>query len=76
MNDKLKHFFVGFGISAIIVLVANSLVLAGMAVLVVAVGKEVWDYYHPEKHQAEWLDIAATMAGWLPVAFLFLTLGR
>ena len=73
MNDKLKHFFVGLVIAALVMLFTNSLALAGVAVAVAAVGKEVWDFYHPEKHNAEWLDILATLAGWVPVALLAVT---
>jgi len=70
MNDKLKHFLVGLGIAALVTLATGSLALAGAAVLLAAAGKEVWDAYHPEKHRAEWLDIVATLTGWVPVALL------
>ena len=75
MNDKIKHFLVGLGIAALVTLPTGSLALAGVAVLLAAAGKEVWDAFHPETNQMEWLDIAATLAGWVPVALISLAVG-
>ena len=76
--DKQKHFAVGFGIAATVMVIAlvvaphvnRPLGLAFAAVLIAAAGKEVWDKFHPENHQAEWWDIVATLAGWVPVALI------
>lgn len=70
MNDKLKHFLAGLAIAAIVTLLTGSLGFAGAAVLLAAAGKEMWDAFHPEHHQMDWWDIAATLAGWVPVALL------
>jgi len=53
-KDKLLHFAAGI-----------ILCLIGGIWLAVAGGiaKEVYDYFHPEKHKAELLDFVATLAG-------------
>jgi len=72
-SDKVKHIYAG-------VIIYGGCVLFGKAidsdslnyktclipVVGAAVGKEVYDYYHPESHSAEFMDIAATMA--IPLA--------
>ena len=68
MNDKLKHFIAGLVITAVVTALTGSLGLAGVAVLFAAAGKEAYDAYHPDSHQADWWDIVATLAGWMPVA--------
>ena len=68
MNDKLKHFIAGLVITAVVTALTGSLGLASVVVLFAAAGKEVYDAYHPDRHQADWWDIVATLAGWMPVA--------
>ena len=67
MNDKLKHFIAGLVIAAGVTLLTGSIGLAGAAVLFAAAGKEVYDAFHPDRHQADWWDIVATLAGWVAV---------
>jgi hypothetical protein len=70
VNDKLKHFLAGYIIAAVATFLTDSLGLAGVAVLLAAAGKEVYDAFHPDKHQADWWDIVATLAGWALVAVI------
>lgn len=70
MTDKLKHFLAGLAVAALVTLLTGSLGLAGAAVLLAAAGKEVYDAFHPERHQMDWRDIVATLAGWVPVALI------
>lgn len=70
MNDKLQHFIAGFVIAAAVALATGNLGLAAVAVMLAACGKEVYDSFHPKRHTADWWDIAATLAGWVPVALL------
>ena len=65
--DKQKHFAVGFALAAVVTLLTGSLGFAVVAVMLVACAKEVWDAHHPP-HTPDWMDIAATLAGWVPVA--------
>lgn len=59
--DKLIHFLGGFLVAGIFALLGYP--LPGLAVgAAVAIGKEIYDYYHPP-HQCEALDAVATFAG-------------
>lgn len=74
MNDKLKHFLAGFAIAALVTVIAapyadRPLGLAAAAVMLAAAGKEVWDAMG--HGTPDWLDIVATLAGWVPVALAF-----
>ena len=74
--DKIKHFAVGLAISVIVFTFAwwqgfsilAALSFAAVAVLIAACAKEIYDSRHPDKHTADWWDIWATLAGWLPLA--------
>ena len=68
MNDKLKHFLVGLAIS--LMCWPLGLGVALIVTLAVGVGKEVYDWHYPEQYTADWVDAAATLAGWLPVAVI------
>ena len=39
------------------------LLVAFLLTAVVGAAKEVYDYFHPEAHTAEWMDLFATVAG-------------
>ena len=67
-NDKILHFSVGAAIAALVVIVAGSLPLAGAAVLLAGIGREVYDAYHPATNTVDIWDVVATCAGWIPVA--------
>ena len=64
--DKIVHM--GFGAIA-----ALCPTYPMIAILVVAFGKEVYDYYHPDKHTCDGVDAMATIVGGLVVLHL---LGR
>ena len=66
--DKILHFSVGAAIAALVVIVAGSLPLAGAAVLLAGIGREVYDAYHPATNTVDIWDVVATCAGWIPVA--------
>ena len=55
--DKIAHFVVG-------AIVALCPIYPMLAVLVVAFGKEIYDYYHPN-HTCDGLDAIATIVGGL-----------
>lgn len=63
-EDKLLHFTCGaviFGIS--FVSLNGSCVLSLFISLILAAGKEVYDYKHPENHTCDIFDFIATMSG-------------
>ena len=68
--DKLQHFAAGAAIATLVVIVTGSLALAGLAVLLVGAGREVYDAYHPDTNTADIWDVVATCAGWIPVALV------
>lgn len=39
------------------------LLLAGPVVFLIGLGKEVYDYFHPDKHTADWKDLVADCIG-------------
>ena len=57
-SDKLQHFILG-------ALVALSPVYPMFLVLIVAFGKELYDYFHPDKHACDAMDAIATIVGGL-----------
>ena len=56
--DKAQHFFVG-------AIVALCPIYPMVAVLIVAWGKELYDYFHKDKHTCDALDAIATIVGGL-----------
>jgi hypothetical protein len=68
--DKLLHLLVGFIITLIVSLLGYPLV--GLVVtVVVATGKEVYDYYHKESHTSDGLDLISTIVGGLLAVELY-----
>jgi hypothetical protein len=67
-RDKVLHFAVGAAISTLAVIFTGSLTLAGVAVLLAGIGREVYDAYHPATNTVDLWDVVATCAGWIPVA--------
>lgn len=74
--DKLQHFGAGLVIAALVVIVTGSLILAGAAVLLAGVAREVYDAFHPDTNTVDIWDVVATCAGWLPVALTFQIIQR
>lgn len=72
--DKLQHFAAGAVIAAVVVTVTGSLAWAGAAVLLAGAGRELYDACHPDTNTADIWDLAATCAGWLPVALMVLVI--
>lgn len=68
--DKLQHFAVGAAVTTLVVSLTGSLALAGAAVLLAGVGREVYDACHPDTNTADIWDVVATCAGWIPVALV------
>ena len=62
MNDKLKHLIAGFVVAVPFTLVfgIGSGILASV---VIGIGKEIYDYFHPESHTADPVDAVATILG-------------
>lgn len=75
-NDKLLHFAAGLVMAALVVIVTDSLILAGVAVLVAGVAREVYDAFHPDTNTVDLWDVVATCAGWLPVALAVQIISR
>jgi len=68
-KDKLGHALAGliiFNFALLFVNVVTSLIL----VAIVASGKEVYDYFHKNKHTPDFLDFIATIV--LPCSFALL----
>lgn len=63
--DKIKHFGVGLVIAIIGLLLGYSYITVLTLFTIPAIGKEVYDYFHPEKHTCEFLDALATFLGGL-----------
>ncbi len=68
--DKLQHFAVGAAVTTLVASLTGSLALAGAAVLLAGVGREVYDACHPDTNTADIWDVVATCAGWIPVALV------
>lgn len=60
--DKALHMLGGVVTFAIFNLLFGSAV-AACAVVANAIGKEVYDHFHPLIHTCDWKDAAATMIG-------------
>jgi len=61
-QDKLYHF-IGGAITTLVVGALSFIWLGLLAGIFVAVGKEVYDYFHPEGHTVDGMDFIATMVG-------------
>ncbi len=71
--DKIDHAAVGAAIGAASYAALATLwpeqrpevrfVEALVPVLLVAVAKEIYDHQHPEDHESDWRDAAATLGG-------------
>ena len=60
-TDKLLHFIVGVLIYAVGHFVGHAI---GMALVVLAaVGKEIYDFYHRDVHTPDVMDALATICG-------------
>lgn len=64
--DKRAHFLGGWAIAATSYTLTGSLLDAFAFVFMAGVAKELYDYVF--KGTPEWQDIAATCAGWVPLA--------
>ncbi|WP_211452633.1 hypothetical protein [Collimonas antrihumi] len=65
--DKLLHFLVGGVIAGVVYALFLNQWLALIATVVAGVTKEIYDYFHPDQHTVEWLDVVATVVGAAPV---------
>ena len=63
-------FAAGAAIATVVVLVTDSLALAGAAVLLAGIGKELYDACYPDTNTVDVWDVVATCAGWIPVALV------
>lgn len=68
--DKALHFGVGIALAAVAGLLG--LVWSIPAVAAVAVGKEVYDLNHRDKHTPDWMDAITTVVG--AIAYVVLRL--
>ena len=62
-QDKLLHFVVGAVIFSVVYVVFPSLLIAGGAVVLAAIGKEVHDYLHRDRRTPDMMDAVATVIG-------------
>lgn len=66
-EDKILHYLSGYflGLFALVVayLVDVPYYLALSPVVVAAIGKEVYDHFHPESHMVEAADCVSTILG-------------
>ena len=65
--DKLLHFLVGGVIAGVIYALFLNHWLALLATVVAGLAKEIYDYFHPDQHTVELLDVVATVVGAVPV---------
>lgn len=68
-RDKQIHAAAGFAIALLTAWMGRWLSVA--LVLVAAVGKEAYDYLHPDKHTCDIWDAVATVTGAVPVWILW-----
>lgn len=61
-TDKLEHFGVGAAIAIVGTLVSSPW-YALAAVVVAAIGKETYDYFHPDTHDCDIWDAISTTVG-------------
>ena len=65
-KDKLLHAGVSFCIELVLAAVLPSWLpwtRAALNVVLIGGGKEIYDKTHPDKHTADWLDLAADAVG-------------
>ena len=62
-KDKQLHIVASAILTIAIYLLTKSLIIAGAGALLVGIGKEVYDYYHPKKHTADTKDVLADVIG-------------
>ena len=62
-KDKQLHILGSATLTVTIYLATKSLVYATVGTLLVGIGKEVYDYYHPKKHTADIKDVVADVIG-------------
>ena len=65
-RDKLLHAGVSFLIELVLTAVLPSWLpwmRAALNVILIGGGKEIYDKQHPDKHTADWLDLAADAVG-------------
>lgn len=62
-QDKLLHFVVGAVIFSAVYVLFPNLLIAGGAVILAAIGKEVYDYIHRDRHTPDMMDAVATVIG-------------
>ena len=68
-NDKIQHMVVGASIYGVCIITGKiidsdylSEVNCLLPVFIAGAGKEIYDYKHPKKHSAEFLDVVATVS--------------
>lgn len=66
-EDKLAHSLGGWAIAATVMLMGHPLWHAAVVVFGIGCLKELYDFFHPDKHSCDPLDLLATCAGILPV---------
>lgn len=64
-KDKLLHFGACFALDAALVLLGLWTPILRFLFVAVGIGgaKEIYDWKHPEAHDADWQDMAADAAG-------------
>ena len=65
-RDKILHFACSFAIELVLAAVLPSWLpwtRAALNVILIGGGKELYDKQHPDKHTAEWQDLAADFIG-------------
>ena len=65
-KDKILHFACSFAIELVLAVVLPSWLpwmRAALNVILIGGGKELYDKQHPDKHTADWLDLAADFIG-------------
>jgi hypothetical protein len=61
--DAIGHFIVGFAIVIAAVTLQQSLMIAFWASVAAGALKEIWDYFHRENHDPDFVDFAITVLG-------------
>lgn len=65
-RDKILHFACSFLIELVLAVVLPSWLpwtRAALNVILIGGGKELYDKQHPDKHDADWMDLAADAVG-------------
>lgn len=82
-QDKVDHFIAGCAIALLSCIIFSVFykpiytfyISMGMVSLA-GLGKELYDYYHPENHTADIFDALATLAGGFCVSYVAMVLCR